>query len=107
MIRVPFWKNYFHFCFGSAKKLFINLPFQLSRSEDKANNASQILDKLMNSLLIEHVDYALELGLQSVPVVEGSRSPPTIYFFTVLHHANNIIHLVEKQFSDVVLPLIR
>ncbi|XP_045471199.1 exocyst complex component 5 [Harmonia axyridis] len=78
----------------------------LSKSEDKANNASQILDKLMNSLLIEHVDYALELGLQSVPVVEGSRSPPTIYFFTVVYHANNIIHLVEKQFSDIVTPLI-
>ncbi|KAL3287234.1 hypothetical protein HHI36_001711 [Cryptolaemus montrouzieri] len=78
----------------------------LSKPEERAENATQILDKLMNSLLIEHVDYALELGLQSVPVVEGPRNPPTIYFFTVVHHANNIIHLVEKQFADVVTPMI-
>lgn len=78
----------------------------MSKPEERANNASQILDKLINSLLIEHVDYAIELGLQAIPVVEGPKYPPTIYFFTVVHQSNSIIHLVEKQFADLVSPLI-
>jgi hypothetical protein len=78
----------------------------LSKPEDKASNATQILDRLLNSLLIEHVDYALELGLQAIPVVEGSKNPSTLYFFTVVHQSNNITHLLEKQFTDLVVPLI-
>ncbi|KAJ3665408.1 hypothetical protein Zmor_000904 [Zophobas morio] len=78
----------------------------LSKSEDKASNATQILDRLLNSLMIEHVDYALELGLQAIPVVEGSKSPPTLYFFIVVHQSNNITHLLEKQFTDLAVPLI-
>ncbi|EFA06250.1 exocyst complex component 5 [Tribolium castaneum] len=78
----------------------------LSKPEDKASNASQILDRLLNSLLIEHVDYALELGLQAIPVVEGSKNPPTLYFFTVVHQSNNITHLLEKQITDLAVPLI-
>ncbi|KAJ8941941.1 hypothetical protein NQ318_013274 [Aromia moschata] len=45
----------------------------LSKPEERATNATLILDKLINGLLIEHVDYAVELGLQAVPVVEGGR----------------------------------
>ncbi|XP_017785913.1 PREDICTED: exocyst complex component 5 isoform X2 [Nicrophorus vespilloides] len=78
----------------------------LSKYEEKASNATYILDRLLNSLLIEHVDYALELGLQAVPVVEGAKSPPTLYFFKVVHQANNITHLLEKQYTDLVLPLV-
>ncbi|XP_018570969.1 exocyst complex component 5 [Anoplophora glabripennis] len=78
----------------------------LSKPEERASNASQILDKLINSVLIEHVDYAVELGLQAVPVVEGAKSPPSIYFFTVVHQSNNITHLLEKQFTNLVVPLI-
>lgn len=80
---------------------------QLSRSEEKPANAAQILDRLLNSLLSEHVDYAIELGLQAVPVVEGSKTPPTIYFFTIVHQCNNIIHLFEKQYMDSIEPLIK
>lgn len=83
-----------------------NLFLKLSRPEERANNATQILDRLLNSLLIEHVDYAVELGLQAVPVIEGAKSPPTLYFFTVIHQSNNITHLLEKQFTDMVVPLI-
>ncbi|KAJ8975924.1 hypothetical protein NQ317_014884 [Molorchus minor] len=45
-----------------------------------------VLDKLVNSLLIEHVDYAVELGLQAVPVVEGPKSPPhfVLFYYVVL-----------------------
>lgn len=56
--------------------------------------------------MIEHIDYAVELGLQSIPVVEGTRTPPTLYFFSIVHQCNNITHLIEKQFNDMVLPLI-
>lgn len=80
--------------------------FQLSRGEDCANNATQILDCLLNSLMIEHVDYAVELGLQSIPVVEGTKTAPVLYFFSVVHQCNNITHLMEKLFVDQVLPLI-
>ncbi|KAH1007040.1 hypothetical protein HUJ04_004322 [Dendroctonus ponderosae] len=78
----------------------------LSRPEDKSSNASKILTTLVNSLLIEHVDYAVELGLHAIPVVEGAKNPPVLYFFTIVHQCNNITHLVEKQFMDLVLPLI-
>lgn len=79
----------------------------MSKHEEKAENASQILDKLLKYLLIEHVDYAIELGLQSIPVVEGPKTPPTFYFFTVIHQSNNIIHLLEKQYIDMVVPLVK
>lgn len=78
----------------------------LSKPEERASNATQILDCLLNSLMIEHVDYAVELGLQSIPVVEASKNPPVLYFFTIVHQCNNITHLIEKQFTDLVLPLI-
>lgn len=78
----------------------------LSKNNDRASNATQILDRLINSLLIEHVDYAVELGLQAVPVGEGSKNPPVLYFFSVVHQSNNITHLLEKQFMDLVVPLV-
>ncbi|KAF7265194.1 hypothetical protein GWI33_021387 [Rhynchophorus ferrugineus] len=78
----------------------------LSKPEEKAANASKLLNTLVNSLLIEHVDYAVELGLQAIPVVEGAKNPPVLYFFTVVHQSNNITHLVEKQFMDLVVPLV-
>ncbi|CAH1958200.1 unnamed protein product [Acanthoscelides obtectus] len=79
---------------------------QLSKPNERAANATQILDRLINSLLIEHVDYAVELGLQAIPVVEGTKNPPVVYFFTIVYQANNITHLVEKQFMDLVVPLV-
>ncbi|KAF2882433.1 hypothetical protein ILUMI_23752 [Ignelater luminosus] len=78
----------------------------LSRPEERASNATQILDCLLVALLAEHVDYALELGLQAIPVAEGPKTPPTIYFFSVVHQSNIITHLLEKQFSDLVVPLV-
>lgn len=57
--------------------------------------------------MIEHVDYAVELGLQAIPVVEGARNPPSLYFFNVVHQSNNITHLLEKQFMDLVVPVVK
>lgn len=78
----------------------------LSRPEDRASNATQILDCLLVALITEHVDYALELGLQAIPVAEGPRIPPIIHFFSVVHQSNIITHLLEKQFIDLVIPLV-
>ncbi|XP_030759414.1 exocyst complex component 5 [Sitophilus oryzae] len=78
----------------------------LSKPEERAGNASKILNTLVNSLLIEHVDYAVELGLHAIPVVEGAKNSPVLYFFTVVHQSNNITHLAERQFMDLVVPLV-
>lgn len=78
---------------------------QLSVKDDMANNATQLLDCLLNFLVTEHLDYALELGLHAVPIAEG-KSPPQIYFFDVVRQCNAIIHLLEKLFADSVIPLV-
>ena len=40
--------------------------FQLSSRSDMASNATQIFELLVQYLCIEHIDYALELGLQGL-----------------------------------------
>lgn len=77
----------------------------LSQPIDVPANALQILEILLQYLISEHVDYALELGLQSVPIPE-SRTQPEIYFFNVVHQCNAIVKLLEEQFNDSVLPLV-
>lgn len=63
------------------------------------------MDILTQSLLKEHVDYALELGLQGIPIPEA-KNQPQIYFFDVVKSCNAIVHLYEKEFVDSLLPLI-
>ncbi|XP_012254830.1 exocyst complex component 5 [Athalia rosae] len=77
----------------------------LSQPSDCPGNALQILEILLQYLTNEHVDYALELGLQSVPIPE-SGSQPEIHFFNVVRRCNAIIHLLEKQFNDSLVPLV-
>ncbi|XP_066600933.1 exocyst complex component 5 [Prorops nasuta] len=74
-------------------------PFELP------SNATQILEVLLQYLINEHVDYALELGLQSVPIPEG-RSQPEIHFFNVVRQCNAIVRLFEELFDDSLLPLV-
>ncbi|XP_015185742.1 PREDICTED: exocyst complex component 5 [Polistes dominula] len=77
----------------------------LSQPNDLSVNVVQIFEILLQYLINEHVDYALELGLQSVPIPE-SRTQPEIHFFNVMHQCNAIVRLLEEQFNDSVLPLI-
>ena len=42
----------------------LSYDFQLSGSSDVAANALKILDVLIKYLVTEHIDYAIELGLQ-------------------------------------------
>ena len=44
--------------------LSFNYLFQLCTSSDLAGNADKILDVLIQYLVLEHIDYAVELGLQ-------------------------------------------
>ncbi|XP_044011721.1 exocyst complex component 5 isoform X2 [Aphidius gifuensis] len=77
----------------------------LSQLSDLSSNALQIYDILLQYLMNEHVDYALELGLQSVPIPE-SRTPPEIYFFNVVRQCNVIVKLLEEQFNESLVPLV-
>lgn len=53
----------------------------------------------------EHVDYALDLGLQAIPIGE-SKAIPQIYFFDVVQKCNTIVLLLEKLYSASVLPCV-
>ncbi|XP_028165314.1 exocyst complex component 5 [Ostrinia furnacalis] len=64
-----------------------------------------LLDVLIQHLLIEHVDYALDLGLQSIPIAE-SKSPPQIYFFDIVKEANAIVKMFVDHFQESILPCI-
>ena len=77
----------------------------LSNSKDLAGNAAEIFGILISYLFHEHVDYALEIGLSGIPLAE-SKSIPELFFFDVVGQTNAIIHLLDKQFSDSLLPLV-
>ncbi|KAI0217580.1 Exocyst complex component 5 [Lamellibrachia satsuma] len=77
----------------------------LSARSDLPENATKIFELLVQFLVTEHIDYALELGLQAIPLADPKKEPE-IYFFDVVCQANTIFHLFEKQFSDNLLPLV-
>ncbi|KAJ8308969.1 hypothetical protein KUTeg_013843 [Tegillarca granosa] len=77
----------------------------LSSSLDMASNAVKILDVLIQYLVIEHIDYAIEIGLQAIPLPDP-KSQPEMYFFDVVGQANTLFHLFEKQFMDSLVPLV-
>ena len=77
----------------------------LSKQTDQASNAEEIWNLLVSYLLHNHVDYALELGLSGIPLPE-TKSQPEIYFFDIVSQTNTIIHLVDKLFTDSLVPLV-
>ena len=77
----------------------------LSNTKDLPSNAVEILGILISYLIHEHVDYAVDIGLQGIPLAE-SKTIPELYFFDVIGQTNAVVHLFEKQFSDSVLPLV-
>lgn len=108
--------------------------YQLSSRHDMAGNASRIFDLLIKYLCIEHVNYAMEIGLLGmlksvsqtlsnalvtllkhwvtrkvwcvgIPLGEPRVEPET-HFLTAMCQANSVFHLFEKQFTDSLLPLI-
>uniref|UniRef100_A0A0A9W0K1 Exocyst complex component 5 n=5 Tax=Lygus hesperus TaxID=30085 RepID=A0A0A9W0K1_LYGHE len=78
----------------------------LSRPSELANNASQIVEVLLDYLINNFVNYALEIGLQAVPIPETKSQPQEIHFFKVTRQTNMIVYLIEKNFADFALPLL-
>lgn len=66
----------------------------------------QIFEILLQYLIIEYVDYAIDLGIQSVPIAESNTQQPEIYFFEIVQQTNIIIHLLDKLVADNLFPLI-
>jgi recyclin-1 len=86
-------------------KLALQRCQTLSKQQDLSSNALEIFQIQLQYLCIEHIDYAIELGLQSIPASEP-KSQPEIHFFDTVRQCNAICHLIEKQFVDSVIPLV-
>jgi recyclin-1 len=86
-------------------KLALQRCQTLSKQQDLSSNALEIFEIQLQYLCIEHIDYAIELGLQSIPPSEP-KSQPEIYFFDTVRQCNAICHLIEKQFVDSMIPLV-
>lgn len=94
-------------CLKTPKSVFYLIfpSSQLSKPTDLSDNACQILDILITYLCNEHIDYALELALQAMPLPEP-KSAPELYFLDVLRQSNAMMHLFEKQFGDHLVPMV-
>lgn len=77
----------------------------LSKQADQAGHAQLIFDVLLNQLLAEYVDYALELGLQAVPIPE-TKAQPQLYFLQVASQTNEIVHYLETETVHSLMPII-
>ncbi|KAL4718995.1 hypothetical protein ACJJTC_007216, partial [Scirpophaga incertulas] len=86
---------------NDAKLSFIRCK-TLCTSNELSGTTIGLLDILIQHLLVEHVDYALDLGLQSIPIAEN-KSPPQIYFFDIVKEANTIVKLFVEHFQENVL----
>lgn len=53
----------------------------------------------------EHVDYAIDLGLHTIPLGEN-KNFPQIYFFDVVQKCNTIVVLLEKLYAASVFPCV-
>ncbi|XP_068619042.1 exocyst complex component 5 [Battus philenor] len=87
---------------NDAKTSFLRCK-TLCSSNELPSTAVALLDVLIQQLLIEHVDYALDVGLQSIPIAEN-KSPPQIYFFEIVNQTNKIVKMFGEDFQESVLP---
>uniref|UniRef100_A0A4W6F6M6 Exocyst complex component 5 n=1 Tax=Lates calcarifer TaxID=8187 RepID=A0A4W6F6M6_LATCA len=77
---------------------------KLSDPSDLPKNAFSIFLLLVEHLCVEHIDYALEIGLSAIPSSDAKNA--NLYFLDVVQQANSIFHLFDKQFNDQLMPLI-
>ncbi|VVD01551.1 unnamed protein product [Leptidea sinapis] len=89
---------------NDAKASFLRCK-TLCTPNEVSSTAVALLETLIQYLVMEHVDYALDLGLQSIPIGEG-KTPPQIHFFDTVSQANKIIRLFGEHFHESVLPCI-
>lgn len=78
----------------------------LSKDVDTSTNIIKIADLLLKYLLTDHCDYAVDLGIQSIPIAD-TKSPPQIYFFDIVQKTNTIVHLLEKTYNANIIPYVR
>ncbi|KAK3563334.1 hypothetical protein QTP86_021740 [Hemibagrus guttatus] len=76
----------------------------LSDPADLPKNAFSIFLLLVEHLCVDHIDYALEIGLSAIPSADAKNA--NLYFLDVVQQANTIFHLFDKQFNDHLMPLI-
>jgi hypothetical protein len=86
-------------------KWALNRASALCKPSDLAKNAADILELQIKYLITEHIDYALDLALYAIPSSEP-KSQPEIHFFEVVRQSSAVCHLLEKQFVDVVVPVV-
>uniref|UniRef100_A0A8C9S261 Exocyst complex component 5 n=1 Tax=Scleropages formosus TaxID=113540 RepID=A0A8C9S261_SCLFO len=77
---------------------------RLSDPSDLPKNAFSIFLLLVEHLCVDHIDYALEIGLSAIPSPDAKNA--NLYFLDVVQQANTIFHLFDKQFNDHLMPLI-
>uniref|UniRef100_A0A673X0Q0 Exocyst complex component 5 n=1 Tax=Salmo trutta TaxID=8032 RepID=A0A673X0Q0_SALTR len=77
---------------------------RLSDPSDLPKNAFSIFLLLVEHLCVDHMDYALEIGLSAIPSADAKNA--NLYFLDVVQQANTIFHLFDKQFNDHLMPLI-
>uniref|UniRef100_A0A673KE17 Exocyst complex component 5 n=1 Tax=Sinocyclocheilus rhinocerous TaxID=307959 RepID=A0A673KE17_9TELE len=77
---------------------------KLSDPADLPKNAFSIFLLLVEYLCVDHIDYALEIGLSAIPSPDAKNA--NLYFLDVVQQANTIFHLFDKQFNDHLMPLI-
>uniref|UniRef100_A0A3Q3L8P1 Exocyst complex component 5 n=1 Tax=Mastacembelus armatus TaxID=205130 RepID=A0A3Q3L8P1_9TELE len=77
---------------------------KLSDPSDLPKNAFSIFLLLVEHLCVDHIDYALEIGLSAIPSADAKNA--NLYFLDVVQQANSIFHLFDKQFNDQLMPLI-
>lgn len=78
----------------------------LSKEADTPVNIIKIADLLLKYLLTDHCDYAVDLGIQAIPIAD-TKSPPQIYFFDVVQKTNTMVHLLEKTYNANIIPYVR
>lgn len=79
-------------------------------SDDKnlQSNVMQLFEISLQYLIGELVIYAVDLGIQSIPIAEVKhhQPPPRVTFFRVIREVTLIVQLLNKQLTDVIVPLI-
>ncbi|KAK3538248.1 hypothetical protein QTP70_033069 [Hemibagrus guttatus] len=83
---------------------FLSQEVVLSDPADLPKNAYSIFLLLVEHLCVDHIDYALEIGLSAIPSADAKNA--NLYFLDVVQQANTIFHLFDKQFNDHLMPLI-
>lgn len=71
---------------------------------DVAINALKIFTTLIEYLMKQHLQYAIDLALSQAPPSEP-KVEPDLSLYLMVQEANTVWHLFEKQFNDDLLPL--